>query len=262
MLWFRYRVIGTCGSCHQGRLHVPCDSKCGKTLICGHMCREPCSEICPPCQRKCDNACPHSQCHSKCGEPCPPCVELCNRQCTHQKCTALCFQKCTQGPCSRPCPRKLKCKHPCIGFCTDQCPNKCRTCLGDEKLPDVLLGTENEDSRYVQLDCGHVIEAEGMDMWVNTCLESKEISMGGISCPACKAPVKKCNRYRLHVNAKRQLIEEVKKKVSWAWSFLKKGTSLYLLISANIVQNLITVKQIVVFRKININVYFVWWLWQ
>ncbi|XP_022647651.1 NFX1-type zinc finger-containing protein 1-like isoform X2 [Varroa destructor] len=203
---------GTCGSCHQGRLHVPCDSKCGKTLICGHMCREPCSEICPPCQRKCDNACPHSQCHSKCGEPCPPCVELCNRQCTHQKCTALCFQKCTQGPCSRPCPRKLKCKHPCIGFCTDQCPNKCRTCLGDEKLPDVLLGTENEDSRYVQLDCGHVIEAEGMDMWVNTCLESKEISMGGISCPACKAPVKKCNRYRLHVNAKRQLIEEVKKK--------------------------------------------------
>lgn len=28
---------GTCGTCHQGRFHVPCRKSCERKLICGHM---------------------------------------------------------------------------------------------------------------------------------------------------------------------------------------------------------------------------------
>lgn len=183
-------------------------------LICGHLCSQPCSEVCPPCGKRCDNECAHSICKKSCGEPCPPCAEPCVRNCVHQKCKALCSETCTNEPCTKACTKVLACGHPCIGFCTDPCPPKCRLCLADDDhLWDIMLGTEDEDSRYVQLDCGHVVEADGMSQWVKVCLESKEISMGGITCPACKSPVKKTNRYLNHVNAKRRLIEQVKLKV-------------------------------------------------
>jgi len=31
-----HRCGGTCGECMQGRIHMACKEKCGKTLICGH----------------------------------------------------------------------------------------------------------------------------------------------------------------------------------------------------------------------------------
>jgi len=31
-----HRCQGTCGECMQGRIHMACKEKCGKTLICGH----------------------------------------------------------------------------------------------------------------------------------------------------------------------------------------------------------------------------------
>ncbi|XP_028967257.1 NFX1-type zinc finger-containing protein 1 [Galendromus occidentalis] len=202
---------GTCGSCYQGRFHVPCQSRCGRTLICGHVCKEPCSRVCPPCKRKCENACIHSHCERTCGEPCVPCAEACSRRCPHQKCSKLCSQKCSVEPCTQPCTKKLKCDHDCIGFCSAKCPDRCRVC--DENVCDVELGTEEEDSRYVQLDCGHVIESSGMQKWVETCIKSTEISMGGISCPACLAPVVRTDRFSHHINEKRNLIEIVKAKV-------------------------------------------------
>ena len=28
--------VGTCSQCLQGRIHVPCNEKCGRPQICGH----------------------------------------------------------------------------------------------------------------------------------------------------------------------------------------------------------------------------------
>lgn len=52
-----------------------------------------------------------------------------------------------------------------------------------------------------------------MSMWLKQCSENTEISMGGITCPACNAPVKRTSRYMKYVNAKRRLIEQIKLKV-------------------------------------------------
>ncbi|OQR68517.1 NFX1-type zinc finger-containing protein 1-like [Tropilaelaps mercedesae] len=180
-----------------------CTIKVTKKLVkCGHLAQVECGI--PLEKIECE-----SKCERLCGEPCTPCMEQCLRECVHQSCQALCSENCTRGPCEQPCPKKLECGHPCIGYCTDKCPSKCRTCQGNDNLADVVLGTESEESRYVELDCGHVVEASGMAMWVKTSLETTDISMGGITCPACNAAVKKTNRYIQHINAKRRLIEQV-----------------------------------------------------
>jgi len=36
LLSCNHRCQGTCGECMQGRIHMVCKEKCGKTLICGH----------------------------------------------------------------------------------------------------------------------------------------------------------------------------------------------------------------------------------
>jgi hypothetical protein len=36
LLSCNHRCQGTCGECMQGRIHMACKEKCGKTLICGH----------------------------------------------------------------------------------------------------------------------------------------------------------------------------------------------------------------------------------
>lgn len=62
----------------------------------------------------------------------------------------------------------MPCGHECIGFCGDPCPPLCRHC-DKEELETIFLGFEaDEDTRWVLLvECGHVIESQGMDMWLN-----------------------------------------------------------------------------------------------
>ena len=33
-----HKCVGKCGSCRTGQLHVPCQEKCGRPLICSHVC--------------------------------------------------------------------------------------------------------------------------------------------------------------------------------------------------------------------------------
>lgn len=109
-----------------------------------------------------------SRCKKKCGEPCSNCTEPCPRACVHKKCNAKCGEKCTIEPCTEPCPKILRCGHGCIGFCGDPCPPLCRHC-NKEELEKVFLGFENaNDAKWVLLvECGHVIESEGMKRWLN-----------------------------------------------------------------------------------------------
>ncbi len=183
---------GNCGKCHQKRLHKVCQMKCERTLICGHICKAVCGLNCPPCQRDCQNICIHSKCYNKCGIPCEPCREPCVWKCEHKKCNQKCSEKCDRDVCDKECPKRLKCKHKCIGLCGEPCPQKCRICHKNQ-VQEILFGDEDEpNARFIQLqDCGHVIEFNGLLKWLNQTNDSNgadtqtnEIQMK--CCPKCK----------------------------------------------------------------------------
>lgn len=146
-----HKCAGTCGTCLQGRIHQTCQEKCGVPLVCGHECTVPCRKVCQPCTRPCSYRCPHAKCGKKCGDPCTPCKEPCTRRCAHIQCTTKCGELCNVEPCVEPCPKNLKCGHPCVGFCGDPCPPLCRIC-DKEELEEIFFGTEDsENARLVLL---------------------------------------------------------------------------------------------------------------
>ncbi|XP_064640121.1 NFX1-type zinc finger-containing protein 1-like [Lineus longissimus] len=205
---------GTCGDCLQGRIHAACRQTCGRTLVCGHNCKFPCTKECPPCEEKCLNRCIHSKCTKRCGEPCIPCNEHCQWSCPHYQCNKVCHELCDRPRCDQPCLRRLRCRHFCIGLCGEPCPKLCRECNKDE-VTEVLFGDEDEpDARFIQLeDCGHVIEVGGMDQW----MDAREEAVGpeGISiqmkkCPRCSIPIRKHLRYGSIVKQTLKDIEAVK----------------------------------------------------
>ena len=194
-----HKCSGSCSKCHRGRLHVRCQSKCGRTLPCGHECDFPCTPTCPPCMKECNNYCVHSRCNRRCYEPCVPCKEPCAWQCEHQRCTRLCGERCNRPPCNEPCKKQLKCGHPCIGLCGEECPDKCRICDRDE-VCEIFFGTEDEeDARFIQLEeCKHLLEVEGCDTWMHQADdtdEGKPVEIQFKACPKCKTQIRRSLRY-------------------------------------------------------------------
>ncbi|KAG9276956.1 NFX1-type zinc finger-containing protein 1 [Astyanax mexicanus] len=217
---------GTCHECFQGRLHRSCRHKCQHILPCSHQCRVPCSRGCPPCTLPCENRCVHSVCKKKCGQPCAPCAEPCQWQCPHQRCSKLCHEPCDRPPCSEKCDKQLPCGHPCIGLCGDSCPNKCRICNRDE-VTEIFFGSEDEpDARFIQLDCGHIIESTAMDHYMSMD-EDKAASLDQLAirlkeCPKCRQPIRKNTRYGTHVNRSLAEIEKVKERINGSQSDIKQ----------------------------------------
>lgn len=185
---------GTCGRCHQGRLHIPCKQKCTRILTCGHTCSSKnCAEDCPPCQKACPAYCSHGPCGHKCELPCIQCAEPCQWKCPHYQCTKTCGEICNRPRCDEPCQLKLKCGHSCLGLCGEPCPQLCRECDSDnEAFTVVLFGTEDEiESRFFLLpQCKHIIEVSGLDGW----METESVAVQWKDCPRCKTSVM-CNRY-------------------------------------------------------------------
>lgn len=91
-----------------------CPDVCGATLLCGHICRKPCSSCRPrvegvihqanhgkclqPCQRDfttCRHRCAN-ECHGE--QPCPPCTAPCDVRCSHSRCDKTCSSPCS--PCA------------------------------------------------------------------------------------------------------------------------------------------------------------------
>ncbi|ODM99679.1 NFX1-type zinc finger-containing protein 1, partial [Orchesella cincta] len=156
-------------------------------------CDVPCSTVCPPCKKPCFMKCEHSACKEKCGDPCSECKEKCTWSCPHARCTKLCGELCDREPCDEPCPKKLKCGHSCVGYCGEPCPPLCREC-DKEELTEVFLGNEeDENARFIYLeDCGHSIEREGMEHWLNS---SQGARISARTCPRCKTTVRNCRRF-------------------------------------------------------------------
>lgn len=211
LLECEHLCTGSCGSCKMGRIHRACTADCGRTLICGHQCMDQCSR-CPPCNRICQNRCMHSKCQNRCGEPCVPCNEECEWSCNHHKCEKLCCEPCDRPRCNEPCKKKLKCKHKCIGMCGEKCPSLCRVCDRDV-VTEIFFGDEDEpDARFIQLeDCGHVIEVNAMDTYMDAIEDGNEILLKG--CPRCKTPIRKNLRYGNAIKQTLRNIEQVKRKL-------------------------------------------------
>uniref|UniRef100_A0A8D8YH08 NFX1-type zinc finger-containing protein 1 n=1 Tax=Cacopsylla melanoneura TaxID=428564 RepID=A0A8D8YH08_9HEMI len=210
-----HKCQGNCSGCKQGRLHEMCKEKCGRVKICGHSCNVDCSALCPPCKLPCMTKCNHSHCTRPCGENCAQCKEMCPWQCQHHRCRRKCYEMCSRPRCYKPCKRELECKHPCIGFCGEPCPPKCRECHKDE-VTFLLFGTEDEeDARFVLLeDCQHFFESTGLETHLrihnqNT-EQDKEIVM--IACPQCKTPIVNTLRFMNMTRLVMKDIAVVKKK--------------------------------------------------
>ncbi|KAL3275522.1 hypothetical protein HHI36_020281 [Cryptolaemus montrouzieri] len=206
----KHVCTGSCGECFQGRIHKRCSEKCGQILVCNHECQVFCRETCKPCQRPCSFKCRHSACKKQCGEPCTLCKEPCLRNCQHKKCKNKCGQVCSVTPCDMPCEKTLKkCGHKCVGFCGDPCPPLCRVC-DKEELEEFFFGTEDEeDARFVLLkDCGHVLEASGMEMW----LKQDENQIKFKVCPKCKTTINTTERYSDYVKLAIEDVIRLKKR--------------------------------------------------
>ena len=212
LLQCEHECAGNCGRCQQGRLHIHCESKCGRTLVCGHICNSPCAAECPPCTQKCSNYCSHSKCPKKCYEPCDPCAEPCMWNCRHLQCTKRCGEQCNRPRCNMPCRKRLaKCGHPCIGLCGDECPTLCGICDRDDVV-EVFFGTEDEpDAMFVQLrDCGHIFEYSGLDQWMDQQEEQKVIQFK--KCPKCSTLIRTSLRYYNEIKRIHDDFEEIKKR--------------------------------------------------
>ncbi|CAH0715659.1 unnamed protein product, partial [Brenthis ino] len=192
-----HACAGDCARCRRGRLHAPCTRRCSQINICGHDCEEPCSQVCPPCKKKCEIQCEHSRCPRSCGAPCIPCQEPCTRACRHGRCSRRCGQPCSVAACRAPCAARLACGHACRGLCGERCPDICNVCR-PEQFPTDFLGDQfDDDALFVVLkDCGHVMEFETLETLMNS--ESESISLR--ACPTCRKPIINTHRYKDKVN--------------------------------------------------------------
>ena len=206
-----HQCSGICHVCQQRGSHELCQRPCGRLLVCSHRCKATCSEPCPPCDRKCGRCCPHGKCKKSCSQLCDTCTEPCTWNCPHYQCNNLCGEECDRPRCDAPCPKKLPCRHPCIGLCGENCPTVCSVCR-PKKLSSMLAdGRGNKTERCLQLfDCGHIIKVDEMDRWMLHELASHDQLR---RCPKCSTSITFSYRYGNIIKRSLKSIENVKKKV-------------------------------------------------
>ena len=218
---------GDCGKCYQGHLHIPCIEKCTKILFCGHECpgTHSCSSSCPPCAKDCAYECPHGKC-GICFQPCKPCHSesghQCQWRCQHLKCTKLCGEPCDRDRCKlcddRPCTKRLRCRHPCLGLRGERCPPVCHKCKTvAKKVHKIYSDNELNEStrhRYIQLEvCRHVFAVQALDTWMES-RKDEPISWKCCPDPACRAPIVNTLRYIKTTNQILHDVNKVKKRES------------------------------------------------
>ena len=208
-----HECSATCGECKQRGSHEICQSPCNRVLVCSHRCQEMCGKPCPPCARKCSRRCPHTKYSQQCSQPCRPCIKPCDWNCPHYQCNNPCGEECDRPRCDAPCPKKLPCRHPCIGLCGENCPTLCAICHA-KKLSS-MIGQGNfkstEATRYLQLlDCGHIVKVQEMDEWM---LQDMGGNVSQIQCPRCSIPITFSYRYGNIVKRTLRNAENVKNQI-------------------------------------------------
>ena len=208
-----HECSGTCGECKQRGSHEICQNPCNRVLVCSHRCQATCGRPCPPCVRKCSRRCPHGKCPKQCLQPCRQCIKPCTWICPHYQCNNPCGEECDRPRCDAPCPKKLPCRHPCIGLCGENCPTLCAIC--HSKKLSSMIGQGNfkatEATRYLQLlDCGHIVKVQEMDEWM---LQDMAGDVNQIQCPRCSIPITFSYRYGNIVKRTLRNMENVKNQI-------------------------------------------------
>ena len=208
-----HECSGTCGECKQRGSHEICQNPCNRVLVCSHRCQATCGRPCPPCVRKCSRRCPHGKCPKQCLQPCRQCIKPCTWICPHYQCNNPCGEECDRPRCDAPCPKKLPCRHPCIGLCGENCPTLCAIC--HSKKLSSMIGQGNfkatEATRYLQLlDCGHIVKVQEMDEWM---LQDMAGDVNQIQCPRCSIPISFSYRYGNIVKRTLRNMENVKNQI-------------------------------------------------
>lgn len=173
-------------------------------------------------EESCSRWCSHGGCTGGCSEPCVPCTSPCSAGCQHKgKCQRLCFQACDVPPCDQPCCKVLRCGHPCLGLCGEQCPDVCCDCQRSMLFRRVCARYKFTAGAFLLSlkPCGHVIPVDYMDDVVKKYAESVAMDGGHsfrvrpLTCPECRQPVGGCQRYdrllKRYYNYKRKLPADV-----------------------------------------------------
>ena len=182
----------TCSNCRMNGYHELCLQPCSRNRFCSHRCQAPCGMPCPPCTGTYERRCEHTKQSVSCSVGCTPCPMPCEKKCFHTECNNLCSESCDRRPCNEPCQSPLRCRHPCIGLCGDNCPTLCRKCHAGKLsilCPEI---SRDEQARFVQLiDCGHIINVRTMDLWMSRPLHNVQLR----KCPRCSTPIINSLRY-------------------------------------------------------------------
>ena len=208
-----HECSGTCGECKQRGSHEICQNPCNRVLVCSHRCQATCGRPCPPCVRKCSRRCPHGKCPKQCLQPCRQCIKPCTWICPHYQCNNPCGEECDRPRCDAPCPKKLPCRHPCIGLCGENCPTVCAICHSKKLWSMIGQGNfkATEATRYLQLlDCGHIVNVQEMDEWM---LQDMAGDVNQIQCPRCSIPITFSYRYGNIVKRTLRNVENVKNQI-------------------------------------------------
>ena len=208
-----HECSGTCGECKQRGSHEICQNPCNRVLVCSHRCQATCGRPCPPCVRKCSRRCPHGKCPKQCLQPCRQCIKPCTWICPHYQCNNPCGEECDRPRCDAPCPKKLPCRHPCIGLCGENCPTVCAICHSKKLSSRIGQGNfkATETTRYLQLlDCGHIVNVQEMDEWM---LRDMGSDVNHIQCPRCSTPITFSYRYGNIVKRTLRSMENVKNQI-------------------------------------------------
>ena len=167
---------GACSLCRKNG-HPVCTKKCDRTLACGHACEAKCHEgkPCPECPKPCLTRCIHSTCPLECSLPCPACSEPCVWECEHTgKCPLPCSAPCMKIPCNLRCSKTLSCGHRCPSLCGEICPSATQFCVicGTKKETEEPIALEKlcdmnlNDDPLIVLTCGHAFAVSSLDQWL------------------------------------------------------------------------------------------------
>lgn len=99
-------------------------------------------------------------------------------------------------------------------MCGEKCPSLCRICDRDI-VTEIFFGDEDEpDARFIQLeDCGHVIEVNAMDTYMDQSPADDENEILFKVCPRCKTSIRRNLRYGNQIKQTLINIEQVKRKL-------------------------------------------------
>lgn len=227
-----HKCSGMCGRCKRRGTHDVCKSPCSRTLVCSHPCPAVCSEPCPPCNKRCERACPHTRCQKRCGEICDPCKKPCENICPHSRCSRSCYELCDKMPCDEACTERLHCGHPCSGLCGEVCPKFCKDCT--TRAAERSSTKNSSDKSFIRLfDCGHVVDVQEMDQLMElVSLPSRQHEIASPlqtkTCPKCSTPIRFSYRYERIVKQSNSVVEKIKYNTSKMISETEKDILLIL----------------------------------